>query len=202
MDYVIYVVDVETTGLDDRKNDIIELSLHRMTDNIQKTWHIKPINIDNIDSDALRINGHKLDNLLHKTKAGRDLYLDANKVIIEIENWIMEDNVPNTQRVLAGQNVPFDKGFLEQFWIKCESKDSFPFGRRLLDTMTIQFYLDLCQESMLDSYSLNSLTKKYGIKNDKAHSAESDVKATKELLLKQIMFLKNILNKNKELVNA
>jgi DNA polymerase III epsilon subunit-like protein len=195
MNYIIYVVDVETTGLDDRLNDIIELSIHRLTDDIQKTWCIKPINVDNIDPTSLRINGHKLEDILHKTKDGRDRYLDANKVIVEVENFVMEDNVPNTQRVLAGQNVSFDKGFLEQHWNKCQSKDSFPFSRRTLDTMQIQFFLDLCQGTMMEGYSLNNLVKKYGIKNEKAHSAAADVKATKEVLLKQVEIFKKALAK-------
>lgn len=197
MNYVIYVVDVETTGLDDRVNDVIELSLHRITDDLQKTWCLKPLNEDKIDPDSLRINGHKLENLLHKTKEGRETYLDPNKVIVEIENWVMEDDVPNTQRVLAGQNVSFDKSYLEQLWIKCQSKDSFPFGRRTLDTMQIQFFLDMCRGEMLDSYSLSSLVKKYGVKNDKAHTAAADVKATKEVLMKQIEFFTKILNSQK-----
>ena len=197
MDYVIYVVDTETTGLDDRKNDIIELSFHRLTDDVQKTWCIKPINPEAIDLGSLRINGHKLEDLLHQTKAGRDRYLDPSKVMIEVENWVMEDGVPNTQRVLAGQNVGFDRGFLEQHWIKLQSKDSFPFGRRFLDTMQIEFYLDLCKGSMAEGYSLNSLTKKYGLKNEKAHTAAADVKVTKEVLQKQIEFGQKTFNANK-----
>lgn len=196
MNYVIYVADVETTGLDDRLNDIIELSLHRLTDDVQKTWCIKPINSANIDPDSLRINGHKLEDLLHQTKEGRDRYQDPSKVIIEIENWIMEDNVPSTQRVLAGQNIGFDKGFLEQHWIKCQSKDSFPFGRRMIDTMGIEFFLDLCRGTMSEGYSLNNLTKKYGLKNEKAHTAAADVKVTKEVLLKQVELIKKALGVN------
>lgn len=188
MNYVIYVVDVETTGLDDRINDVIELSLHRLTDDVQKTWCLTPFNPSHIDPDSLRINGHKREDILHQTKEGRDRYLDPNKVIIDVENWIMEDGVPTTQRVLAGQNVGFDRSFLEQHWIKGQSKDSFPFGRRFLDTMQIEFFLDLCKGTMSEGYSLNNLTKKYGLKNEKAHSAAADVKVTKEVLLKQIEF--------------
>lgn len=202
MDYVIYVVDVETTGLDDRVNDVIELSIHRITDDVQKTWCLKPINPSAIDPDSLRINGHKLDDLLHKTKEGRERYLDPNKVVIEAENWIMEDGVPATQRILAGQNVAFDRSFLEQHWIKCQAKDSFPFGRRTLDTMQIEFFLDLCRGKMAEGYSLNLLTKKYGLKNEKAHTAAADVKVTKEVLIKQIEFFRKKLAEVPEVSNV
>lgn len=189
MNYVTYVMDVETTGLDDHLNDIIELSIVRLTDDAQKTWCIKPINPQNIDPDSLRINGHKLEDLLHQTKHGKDTYLDPNKVIIEVENWVMEDGVPAAQRIMAGQNVGFDCGFIEQHWAKCQSKETFPFDRkRKLDTMQIEFFLDLCKGSMSEGYSLNNLTKKYGLKNEKAHTAAADTKVTKEVLLKQIDF--------------
>lgn len=194
MDYVIYVGDVETTGLDERKHDVIELSLHRLTDDVQKTWCLKPLAPADIDMDSLRINGHKLEDLLHKTAEGRARYLEASKVIIDIENFIMEDGVPTTQRILAGQNVGFDKAFLEWLWRKCDSKDSFPFGRRMLDTMQIEFFLDLCRGKMSEGYSLKNLTSKYGLKNEKAHSAAADVKVTKDVLLKQVETFKKALD--------
>lgn len=190
MEYVIYVTDVETTGLDSRVNDVIELSIHRLTDDVQKTWCLKPLNPAGIDPESLRINGHKLEDILGQTKEGRERYQDASKVLVEVENWMMEDGVPTGQRVMAGQNVAFDKDYLEQTWIKCQAKDSFPFGRRSLDTMQIEFFLDLCREQMSEGYSLKVLTKKYGLKNEKAHTAAADVKVTKELLMKQIEFFR------------
>ena len=46
---------------------------------------------------------------------------------------------------------------------------------------------------MMEGYSLNNLIKKYGVKNDKAHTAAADVKATKEVLMKQIEAFKKAL---------
>ena len=109
------------------------------------------------------------------------------------QNWLMEDDLPKENRVMVAQNCAFDKRMLEQLWIKCNSNDSFPFGRRTLDTMQIEFFLNLCQNKMLEGYSLSNITKKYGIKNDKAHSAASDTKATKEVFQKQVDFFKNVL---------
>lgn len=194
MDYVLYVADCETTGLDSHLHDIIELSLLRLTDGAQKTWCLKPLNPDNIEMAALRINGHKLEDLRHETREGRERYLDPNKIIIEIENWMMDDGVPTEQRVIVGQNVAFDRERFERLWIKCNSKDSFPFGRRSMDTMMIEFFLDWCKGTMAEGYSLNNLVKKYGVKNEKAHTAEADVKATRDVFVQQIAFFKGILN--------
>ena len=195
MEYVIYLTDTETTGLSPLYNDIIELSFYRLTDDVQKTWFIKPINMSTIDNGALRVNGHKLEDLKLETKYGRETYKDPAKTIIEIENWIAEDGVPTENRIICGHNVHFDKNMLEQLWIKCDSGDSYPLSkRRTLDTMQIEFFLDLCKGSMAEGYSLANLTKKYGVKNEKAHSAAADTKATKEVFEKQISFFKKALN--------
>ena len=114
MDYVIYVGDTETTGLDSRLNDVIELSLCRLTDGEQKTWCLRPINPGNIDQGALRVNGHKIEDLTGQTKEGREKYLDPNKVIIEIENMgntsaatvpVAMDKAVRDGRVRRGQNL-------------------------------------------------------------------------------------------------
>lgn len=195
--YTLYVCDTETTGLDPVKNDVIEVSFYRMSDHVQKTWKIKPINIENIESDALRINGHKKEDITHQTKFGRENYQQASSVIVEIENWLFEDNMPVSNRIIVGQNASFDKEMLIQLWTKSNSKDTFPFGRRILDTMQIEFFLDWCRDTPAAGYSLANLVKKYGIKNEKAHTAAADVKATKEVFDKQVDFFKKVLNSQK-----
>lgn len=193
--YELYVCDCETTGFSFHKNDVIEVSFLRLSDGIQKTWCIKPLNKESISADALRINGHKLEDLLHQTKFGKDNYLDPNKVIIEIENWLMEDNLSSEKRILVGQNVQFDKNMLDHLWQKCDAADSFPFGRRTLDTMQFEVFMDLAKGTSSEGYSLANIIKKYGIKNEKAHTAAADVRATKEVFLKQVELLKSLVNK-------
>lgn len=193
-DYILYVCDTETTGLDPLRNDVIEVSFYRMTDNIQKTWCVKPTNVDNIEAVALKINGHKYEDLAHQTKYGREVYQEATSVIVEIENWIAVDEASSDQRVLVGQNTSFDKLMLEHLWNKCNSGGTFPFGRRTMDTIQLQFAIDFCSGSMSSSYSLSALTKKYGVKNEKSHSAAADTLATKEVFTKQMAFLKQKLH--------
>ena len=203
MKYSFYVADIETTGLDSHLHDVIELSLLRLGDTSeanQKTWCFKPLNPDTIDMDALRINGHKLDDLLHKTREGRECYLDPHNAIVDVENWLADDGFPAEKRFLIGQNIAFDKDRLEQLWIKCNAKGSFPFGRRLMDTMQIELFVDYVKTVMgigdfAEGYSLNNLVKKYGVKNEKAHSAAADTKATKEVFEKQVEWFKSVLSK-------
>lgn len=193
--YNIICVDTETTSLSFVDGDIIELSLYSINNEVQKTWCIKPTNYEAISMDALRVNGHKLEDLKHETKYGKETYQDPKKVIVEIENWMMELGCTREETCLVGHNVGFDKTMMEQFWKKCGSEDSFPFGRRVLDTMQFEILLDIASENKRDSYSLASTIKKYGIKNDKAHTAAADTKVTKEVFVKQIEYLASLLKK-------
>lgn len=203
MNFSFYVTDTETTGLDSHLHDVIEISMYRLgdeSDNAQKTWCLKPLTPETIDPGASRVNGHKLDDLLHKTKEGRERYLEATKVLVDIENWMAEDGLPAEKRFLIGQNIGFDKERLEQLWIKCNTKDSFPIGRRTMDTMIIELFFDFCKGQFAEGYSLNQIIKKYGVKNEKAHSAAADVKATKEVFEKQVEYFKRMLVDSKILL--
>lgn len=184
--FVIYILDTETTGLDEIKNDIIELSITRLTDDSSRTWCLKPINPDNIETAALRVNGHKLEDIKHETKFGRDTYLSPTQVLVEIENWMDEDGVTSEDRILIGQNPSFDKKFMERLWEKCGSSGTFPFGRKMIDTIQIALLMDLAMGKKRESYGLSSLVSDFGIKKEKAHRAENDVKMTKDLWLKML----------------
>lgn len=201
MNYVFYVADIETTGLDSHKHDIIELSLRRMGDdseNAQKTWCFKPLTPDTIDAVSLKINGHKLEDLLHKTKEGRERYLDPVSNLVDVENWLADDGVPAEKRFLIGHNIAFDKERLQVFWEKCNSAGSFPFGRRLIDTMENALFFDYCLEEFAEGYSLANLNKKYGIKNEKAHTAAADVNATKAVFERQVELMRKLIKLGKE----
>ncbi len=191
--FVIYVLDTETTGFDDRLNDVIEISIYRLNDDVQHTWCLKPLNNDTIEAGALRVNGHKLEDLKHETKLGRETYLPPAKVLVDIENWIMEDGVTSEDRIIIGQNISFDKNFLLQLWNKCNSPGTFPFGRKMLDTIQFALTLDLAKGIKRKWYTLSALADDFGIKKEKAHRADADTRMTKDLWLRQIDFLKEIL---------
>lgn len=184
--FEIYVLDCETTGLNYIKNEPVEISIYRLSDSEQRTWDLKPINVDTISEDALRVNGFKLDDLLGRTKEGKEKYKDPSKILVDIENWLSDDFMPSENRIICGHNSNFDKMMLEELWKKCNSYETFPFNKKYaLDTMQIEFFMDFCKNDFGEGYSLGWLTKKHGIKNEKAHSAAADVKATVELFSAQ-----------------
>lgn len=198
MDWIFYVIDTETTGLDKEKNEIIEISMLRINDDVQKTWCIKPENYESIQPDALRVNGHKIEDLKHLTQYGRDTYRPASEVLPEMENWMMEDLMTSDRRILVGQNSIYDLNFLEEFWKKLGQLETFPFGRKpfTMDTRQIALLMDLAMNTSREYYNLSNLVSDYGIKKEKAHRAVNDTKMTADLWKKQLEILKKALNKS------
>lgn len=186
--FELYFLDTETTTLDPETGDIVEISIHRFSDDLQRTWCIKPTKYDTISMDALRVNGHKLEDLKWQSEYGRETYKEASMVLPDIENYFMTDGASSADRILVGQNPEFDRSFMHSLWAEQKCSDTFPFGNRpfLLDTRQIAVFLDLVHGTRQEYYNLGSLIKKYGIKNSKAHTAAADVAATKELFMAQL----------------
>lgn len=186
----IYGIDTETTGFSPTKNSIIELCIYRLSDDKFKTWHIKAGDNAEIEQGALKKNGHKLEDITWITKEGREKYKLEKDVIIEVENWLAEDMCQNSERMILAHNANFDKNMMNGLWEKNNSLETFPFSqKRLIDTMQIEMMIDFAAGND-EAYALSSLCKKYGIKNEKAHSAEADTIAMVKIFKKQMEFLK------------
>lgn len=195
MGYIIYVIDTETTGLLPLENDVVEVSLCRfiLSDSDkseQKTWCIRALNPATISEKALNVNGHKREDICHITKFGKETYLEPSDVISQIEAWVMEDNVSIDERVFAGQNPEFDYTFLKEFWKKAGSPDTFPFGKFMLDTIAIARFIDICTDKKRGRYNLSNLVKDFGVTKRNAHRAADDVEMTRDVLLKQVLPMK------------
>lgn len=202
MAYEIYILDGETTGMDAQKNDLIELCMWRLGDEESKTWRMKPKNPGAIRSEALRINGHKLEDLLHQTDYGRQTYLEQAKVLPEIEMWVMNDNEAAENRVIVGQNPKFDLDFMIATWQKNNSEDTFPFGYwigtgedrrhvcKVFDTLNLVELIDVIIGKHRPRYNLANLAKDFKITKAQAHRADGDVKMTKDLFVKLFDVLK------------
>jgi DNA polymerase III alpha subunit (gram-positive type) len=196
--YVLYVLDTETTNLEPDIGDIVELSIRRVYDDSFKTLYMRAVNINGIDPAALRVNGHKLEDITWRTDAGRSKYLDPKIALVELENFLMDDDMVAEQRILVGQNIPFDINHLRWCYKKNADISAYPFGKYSIDTAILEFVGDLAQNKIEENYSLHHLNKRHGIKNDAAHTAEADAKATKDLFIKQIDKLKKLYAKNKD----
>jgi DNA polymerase III alpha subunit (gram-positive type) len=199
--YTIYVSDTETTGLDKDLNEIIELSMIRLVldgsrETEQKTWLMKALKPETIQEEALKINGHKREDILGLTAHGKESYIHPVELLPQIENWIAEDDVTSADRVLGGQNIGFDFDMLENTWKRHNAIDTFPFlaghKRQTVDTKQLALFIDIIAGKRRKFYNLGSLVKAYGVKKEKAHRADADTRMTAELLLKQINPFKKI----------
>lgn len=205
--FVIYVTDTETTGLDAVENDVIEISMCRLIipaegDIIQdqKTWCLKALNPKTIQAEALAVNGHKRDDILHLTKYGKETYIHPSEVLPQIELWIMEDEASSLDRIFIGHNPNFDINAMQELWKRNNSIETFPFslerGNRILDTKQVAILIDICVGKRRKFYNLGSLVKDFGVKKGKAHQAAEDVRMTVDLLIKFITPLKKIMIEN------
>lgn len=201
--YIIYVQDTETTGIDCKKHDIIELSLARFSiedsgTTEQKTWLIKAMNPQTIEEEALHVNKHKREDILHLSKFGKENYKLPGQVIIEIEQWVASDDVSAMDRVFAGQNPNFDLGFMKELWTRENSIETFPFaterGNRVLDIKQFALLIDLCTGNRRRYYNLGSLVEAFNAKKSKAHTAAGDVEMTADILRKFIGPLKDFIS--------
>jgi DNA polymerase III alpha subunit (gram-positive type) len=193
--YVVYVTDTETTGLT-LDHEIIELSLLRIKidtnfvkfDVDQKTWLIKALNPTIIEDEALAVNGHKREDILHLSQYGKDNYLHPSDAIPQMELWILDDDASAMDRVFAGHNCSFDHDRMKKMWERQDSKETFPFdcnkGNRLLDTKQLALWVDLCCGRRRTRYDLSGLVKAFNIKKEKAHRADADTRMTAELIIK------------------
>ena len=193
--YIIYVCDTETTGMDAKIHDVIEISLCRFTmnapnDREQRTWYLKSVNPTTIQEKALSVNGHRREDIIHFTKIGKEKYKEPTDVVVDIENWIMEDDTSVMDRMLVGQNIAFDIGMLQELWKRVGASETFPWdidrGKRSLDTQGICNFIDLCTGRRRRYTNLSTLVKAFGVKKRKAHRAEDDVAMTTDLLIKML----------------
>lgn len=166
-------VDIETTGLDPEKGEIIELGVViarlvgdklEIVDEID--MKIAPKHIETAEATALRVNG----------------YNEADWLFaIDLEN-AMKTFVKKTEgAIFVAHNVTFDYGFIEANLRRLKIDNKFHFY--ILDTVSVAFAI-LRSNDDISKLSLRALCEKYGVENKKAHSAFADAKATYEVFKK------------------
>lgn len=166
-------VDIETTGLDHEKGEIIELGvvLTRMKDGALEVigeldLKIAPKHIETADAQALRING----------------YNEADWIFaVSIEEALKAFSDKTEGAVFVAHNVTFDYGFIEANLKRHDIENKMHYHK--LDTLALAFGV-LHNNDDIGKLSLRALCEKYGIENKKAHSAFADAYATYEVFKK------------------
>lgn len=171
-------VDIETTGIDREKHEIIEIAcvIAKIKDGElvvidQLDLKIQPTRIKDADPQALRING----------------YNEADWLFATTLHSALEQFIKKTDgAIFLAHNITFDYPFIEKALKECGLIHRMHFQK--IDTLSLAFGI-LHNSDDLGKLSLRALCEQFGIENKKAHSAFADSYALYELF-KKLMKLK------------
>ena len=163
-------IDIETTGLNLLKNEIIEIGCVITTPELEVIEEfelkIKPERISEADPVALKVN--------HYNEKDWESSIAIEKAINIFSKKVKDC-------IMVGHNVSFDAGFLE--YVFNQNKIKNPMHYHKFDTISIA-WAKLHKDPDLEHFSLHDMCERFGIKNERAHSALSDARATFELYKK------------------
>lgn len=163
-------IDVETTGFDPDKHELIEIGLvlvKQIGDNGDKfeildevELKIKPERIEDADPQALKVNGYDPSQWVFANTLKEAMTVFANKT----ENAIF-----------VAHNLTFDFSFIDHAFRKTgvENKMFYP----KIDTISVAF-AKLHKNPQVEKFRLQKLCEYFGITNERAHTALADAKAT------------------------
>lgn len=184
----VFYLDTETTGLDERKNDIIQLSyLVEINKEIKEEgqFFIQPFDYGAIQPRALEVSKTTIEQL----KGYEQPNIVYKKVVNILDKYVDKYNRQDKFSP-AGYNVGFDVGFMKNFFFKNNDKywGSY-FTYHFLDVFNFVYILEYKGLLKLDNYKLITVAKFFGIDFD-AHDSLSDIKTTREVFLKLLEYIK------------
>ena len=103
-----YIIDTETTGLKAGYHEIVQISVIRCNDKFQKTANIKAEFPSRASKEALAIT--------KKTYADLSKGIERAQAVVEITEFLEEDNKTSEHRCIVAHNAPFDRRFLHATW--------------------------------------------------------------------------------------
>lgn len=177
----ILVIDLETTGIDPDKHEIIQIGackLNLKTQIIDNPWSIYtvPEHWETASKESLEVN-HISKSLLDR-KA-----VPLEHALLELENRFYQDGL-----IISSWGIDFDKGFLTHAYNSVSLLN--PFAQRWLDARTFAWIVsDLIGKQ--ERPKLNDFLRSLGLKFDgREHDASADAKNTARALLEGYKRLK------------
>ena len=167
-------VDIETTGFDVEKQEIIEIGCVIVKQQDGKLGEvieefelkIKPERLEHADPEALSINGYNESDWLFASdlKQAMQVFSDKTK-----------------ECVFVAHNAAFDWSFLEKAFATTGIENKMFYAK--IDTISFAF-AKLHKDPTVTRYALGALCDRFGITNDRAHTALADTRATLEVYKK------------------
>ena len=164
-------IDVETTGLNPDKHEIIELAVV-LCKQIERSgegpnieiiseheWKIKMERPDDAEEDALRINHYNETDWLFA---------------VDLKSAMAQFSKITEGAIFVSHNLTFDYAFINKAFQRTEIDNKMYYGK--LDTISIAF-ARLYDVGQVNGFSLRALCELFKIENSKAHSALADTKA-------------------------
>ncbi|MFZ4618520.1 MAG: exonuclease domain-containing protein [Rectinemataceae bacterium] len=176
-------LDLETTGLDPVKNGIIQAAFIIEIDGEVKEkreFNMNPIG-KVLDPQAMAIHG-----LSEADLGGFPTSLQVKKDIERFFSEFVEKFDKTDKFTVAGYNVDFDLGFLENLWLESGDKFFFSWVKHFpIDVFKVHPFMEWAGIATApERRNLETLAKHYGIEFPNAHNALADIEMTRELALK------------------
>ena len=163
-------IDIETTGLNLLNHEIIEIGCVITNPELEVIEEfelkIKPENISSADPVALKVNHYNEEEWISALNLKEALNILCEKA---------------KDCIMVGHNVSFDSAFLEYAFNKNEIVNTMHYHK--LDTVSVA-WAKLHNDPDFERLSLHELCTRFDIKNERAHSALPDARATFELYKK------------------
>ena len=181
--------DVETTGVDEKKNDIIELSFIIVSGDqvYSKQLLCQPFDWDAISPSALEVNKRTIEELQtfpHPQETHALLLAELGSFVNKFDK---EDKL-----IPCGHNVQFDIDFLREFFRK---NNDFYYGswfkNEFLCSMSMAMIVAELGYIDPENFKLSTLAEAYGIDQSKEHEGMSDVHTSRHLFRAMARQLKN-----------
>ncbi len=181
---ILCVIDVETTGLDPKKNDIWQVCILPLEATYKPTKEVLPFYMDmkawrpeNIQKGAIKLNRIEF---AQKQQRALDPWTCADM----FDEWFQKLNLPIYKKIIPlAQNWPFDREFLKE-WLGQESFEQFfsPLYRDLMNSciFLMDSYDFRGKKLEFTQYNLSYICNRLNVSNLKAHDALQDCLATAE----------------------
>jgi len=178
--------DCETTGIDSSISAAFEFAFLVYEDGKfleEKVFHLNPLNETiRFSEEAYKINGVSEETIRS--------YPSADKVMKEIADWLTpyvfskadDSTEPDNKFVFAGYCANFDYRHLKALFDRHDISMDFFFDGRIVDVYELvkRAYVNGVIKFTPDK-KLKTITKALGIPHDQAHTALSDIWATRKL---------------------
>tara|TARA_B100001765_G_C19485720_1_gene331172 strand:+ start:340 stop:879 length:540 start_codon:yes stop_codon:yes gene_type:complete len=164
-------IDTETTGFDPEHQEIIEVGCVIVEQNNGQLGNIvdefelkiKPEKLENASAEALSVNGYNEAEWLFAMSLEQAMQTFAEKT---------------KDCIFVAHNAAFDWAFIQKAFSLTGVENKLFYAK--IDTISFA-YAKLHNKTDVARYNLGALCERYGITNERAHTALADARATYEL---------------------